>query len=78
MLYIVPVASFTDNEDVDGLLEVDRLRRDDFSNLYHPQQNPDGIIYLDHAGATLYAESQLTQCHQVRKKGRARQIRARM
>eukprot|EP00624_Nannochloropsis_granulata_P003235 evm.model.NODE_2639_length_36550_cov_21.569138.7 len=45
------------------ILPIDKLRQDDFPALYHPRQRPQGIVYLDHAGATLYAHSQLARCH---------------
>lgn len=45
------------------LLEIDRLRADEFPGLYHPQRNPQGVVYLDHAGATLHGRSQLACCH---------------
>lgn len=45
------------------LLPIDKLRQDDFPALYHPRHNPQGVVYLDHAGATLYARSQLARCH---------------
>jgi len=45
------------------VLPIDKLRQDDFPALYHPRNRPQGIVYLDHAGATLYAHSQLARCH---------------
>ena len=45
------------------LLPIDKLRHEDFPALYHPRHNPQGVVYLDHAGATLYARSQLARCH---------------
>lgn len=44
-------------------LKIDWLRRTEFPALYHPQHNPNGVVYLDHAGATLFARSQLARCH---------------
>lgn len=45
------------------IVPVDTLRRQEFPALYHPRENPQGAIYLDHAGATLYAQSQIARCH---------------
>lgn len=44
-------------------LPIDRVRQEEFPALHHPRRNPQGVVYLDHAGATLYARSQLTRYH---------------
>lgn len=49
-----------------GTLEVDELRAREFPSLRHPEANPAGMVYLDHAGATLYSRNQLARATQVR------------
>lgn len=46
-------------------LEVDELRALEFPNLLDPKTNPSGLVYLDHAGATLYGKTQIARHSEV-------------
>lgn len=59
----------TDEDEHGGGLEIDRLRAAEFPALFHPTRNPQGVVYLDHAGATLHARSQLARCHERLQEG---------
>jgi hypothetical protein len=49
-----------------GVLGIDRLRKEDFPQLFCPTVNQAGLVYLDHAGATLSGKTQLQRTMEVR------------
>ena len=43
-------------------LIIDKIRIEEYPNLYDSKRNSKGLKYLDHAGATLYPQSYITEC----------------